>query len=198
MSIAVPIQTSFNGGKFSSRVMGRSDLAKYSFACEELQNFIPTVQGPVVKRSGTRYVKQAISDAAESRLIPFSVSADQSYVVELTQGSMRFYRDSGSVLASPLSIVGSPTAANPVLIETGVHGLFTGNSVRIEDSAMTELNGRDFTITILSTIKFELQFEDGTGRSTGTGGTVTPQYQIDDLDGWSRSLMTLGMSRMAT
>lgn len=179
MAKSVPLQTGFVGGKIGRRLRGRTDLARYQYACEDLQNFLVTVQGAALKRSGTRFVKPCIDDGTVSRLIPFEVSETQSYVLELTEGAMRFYRNNGAVLETAQAMTAAPTAANPVVVNVTGHGLTSGDQVFIEGSAMTELNGRFYTITVLGANDFELRGEDGTGRTTGAGGTVAAVYQID-------------------
>ena len=179
MSETIPIQRGFNGGKFSRRLKGRSDLARYAFACEELQNFFPTVQGPAVKRSGTKFIRDTTSSStAKSRLIPFNVADDQAYVLELSAGVIRFYQNSGAVLESAQSFTSAPTAANPVVCTDTSHPFENGDSVYITGSAMTQLNNRFFTVANKNTNDYELSGENGTGRSTGTGGSAQRHYAI--------------------
>ena len=182
MSETIPIQRGFNGGKFSRRLLGRSDLARYAFGCEELQNFFPTVQGPAVKRSGTKFVKETTSSGAKSRLIPFKVSEGQAYVLELSAGVIRIYQNSGAVLEGDQNFTGAPTAANPVVCSDTSHPFENGDSVYITGSAMTELNGRFFTVANKATNTYELAGENGSvpspGRSTGTGGKAQRHYAI--------------------
>ncbi len=106
MPKASPIQYGFNGGKLGPRLQGRSDLARYAMGCNVLTNFIPTYQGPAVKRSGFRFVAEVKDSTEKVRLIPFEFSREQAYVLELGEGYMRVYKDSGVVLSgmSPYEI----------------------------------------------------------------------------------------------
>ena len=178
MAQATPIQTAFNGGKFGRRLKGRSDLTRYKYGCEDLQNFIATIQGPAIKRSGTRFVKEAIDPDVESRLIPFEVSDTDSYILEIGVGRIRMFRNNGAVLGSAQTLTGSPTAANPVSVPLTSNPFLDGDSVQILNSTMTELNGRFFTVTNALTNSFDLLGENGTGRTTGTAGTATAHYDI--------------------
>ncbi len=173
-----PIQVAFNGGLLGARLQGRVDLAKYRTGCQQLCNFIPTVQGPAVKRSGTAFVCETKDSSQRVQLIPFEFSREQAYVLEFGPAYMRVYRDSGVVLESTQSIVGSPTAANPVVLTVSSHGYSTNDSVRIDGSGMEALNGRTFRINVTSSDTFELIGEDGTGRVTGSGGSVAKVYEI--------------------
>lgn len=179
-----PIQTSFNAGKWGPRLQGRVDLEKYSSACNELKNFIPTVQGPALKRSGTRFVKAVRDQAKKSRLIPFEFSTEQAYVLELYEGGMQVLKDSGVVLESNRNFNASPAATNPVDIRINGHGFSTGDQVYISGSAMSELNGRFFEIFVTAPNDFNLVGENGIGRTTGGGGGAARVYRISDgVDG---------------
>ena len=175
-----PIQTSFNAGKWGPRLQGRVDLEKYSSACNELKNFIPTVQGPALKRSGTRFVKTVKDQSKSSRLIPFEFSTEQAYVLELYEGGMRVLKDSGAVLESGVTVANS-IASNPTQINTSSpHGYSTGDEVYVTGTTMGEINGRFFTISYVAPSSFTLDGEDGTTYSAGAGGTVSRTYSLED------------------
>lgn len=178
MPKASPIQTAFSAGRWGRRLQGRSDLAKYGYACNELENFIPTVQGPIVKRSGTRFIKESKDSSKESRLIAFEFSREQAYVLEFGELYMRVYRDSGLVLETAETFTAAPTAANPVVIDITGHPYSDGDEVYISGSAMTELNGLYFIVDNAGVNTFELAGENGLGRTTGTGGTAARVYEI--------------------
>lgn len=180
MAVSIPMQTAFNGGKFGRKLKGRTDLARYSFGCETMQNFFPTVQGPAIKRSGTKFVKDAISPTVESRLIPFEFSDEQSYMLEFGVGEIRMYRNNGAVLEAAQSFTAAPTAANPVVCTDTSHPFSDGDSVYITGSAMAELNGRFFTVANAGANDYELAGEDGTGRTTGTGGQAQKHFSLVD------------------
>lgn len=176
-----PIQTSFNAGKWGPLLQGRVDLEKYTSACNELKNFIPTVQGPALKRSGTRFLKTVKDQAKKSRLIPFEFSTEQAYVLELYEGGMRVLKDSGAVLEPAIS---SPnvTNGNPVGLVVA-HSYTNGDEVYITGTPQNEINGRFFTVTGVSGSGFFLAGEDGTGRANGASGTVSRVYAITDSVG---------------
>lgn len=174
------IQYAFNGGQLGPRLQGRSDLARYQTGCNKLQNFIPTYQGPAIKRSGFRHVKPVKDSSKKTRIIPFEFSREQAYIMEIGEGYLRVYKDSGTVLEAAQSFTGSPTAANPVVCADTSHPFANGDQVFITGSAMTELNDRYFTVANQATDTYELSGENGTGRTTGAGGTAARVYEITD------------------
>lgn len=179
MAKTAPIQTGFVAGRLGPRMAGRTDLARYPFGCKTLNNFIPTVQGPVVKRSGTKFVKACETESEGSRLIPFEFSRDQAYVLEFFDNGIRFMRDSGAVLESTVAISGNPTVAANCQITTGAaHGYATGDQVYVSGSSMAMINSQYFTITVTGATTFTIGV-DTTGESTSGGpGTVARTYEI--------------------
>lgn len=101
MPKANPIQASFARGEISPLLHGRVDLAPYAVAAKTILNGIVRLQGPIARRSGTRYVA-AVKDSAKSvRLAPFEFSTTQAYVLEFGHQYVRFYRDEGRIESPP-------------------------------------------------------------------------------------------------
>ena len=87
---ATAIMSSFNAGELTPRLYGRTDIRKYYSGCRELENFFVHSLGPVQKRPGTYYVA---TTAGEGRLIDFQHSTEKVYVMEFTEGNIRFFVD---------------------------------------------------------------------------------------------------------
>lgn len=100
-----PSITSFNAGAVSPLMEARSDFQKYSSSSRTIENMFVTVQGPVLKRPGTKYI--ATAKSGSPRLLPFEFSTDDAYVLETGNLYMRFYRNGGQILsgATPFEIV---------------------------------------------------------------------------------------------
>lgn len=54
----IPI-INLNGGEYTPLIDARADIEKYKSGCRKLENFIPTIHGAIVRRPGTRFVKEA-------------------------------------------------------------------------------------------------------------------------------------------
>ena len=177
MSKASPAQTSFNAGELSPRLEGRTDLAKYVNGCRTVLNFLPTVQGPAIKRSGTRFVKDVKDVAAVTRIVAFEFGTEQAYVLEFGNLYVRVYKDSGGVLESTIAI-NAVAATTPIEITTGAaHSYATGNQVFIAGSAITGINSGYFRVTVTGATTFTL---DGTASlgAGGAAGTVARCYEF--------------------
>ena len=87
---ASPALSNFNTGELSPLLAGRTDFDKYPNGASLLENFIPTTQGPNVRRGGTRYIGSTRYDG-RVLLVPFEYSVDQAYVLEFGQFYVRFY-----------------------------------------------------------------------------------------------------------
>lgn len=79
---------SFNSGELSPMVHLRSDLEKYRSGCRTLQNMVITPYGGVTRRPGLSFVGQA---PGKARVFRFQAAIDQGYVIELSEGLLRFY-----------------------------------------------------------------------------------------------------------
>lgn len=93
-----PMQTSFAGGELGPQLEGRVDLEEYQVGVKRMENFIPTVQGPAVRRGGTRYVAGVKDHALRTWLVRFEFNVEQAYELEFGQHYIRFYADHGVVL----------------------------------------------------------------------------------------------------
>src|SRR5439155_5779185 len=72
------MQTSFAAGELSPTLFGRVDFSKYHVGLAEATNVFVDYRGGVSNRPGTRYVGYT---AAPARLIPFSYSNLQNYIL---------------------------------------------------------------------------------------------------------------------
>ena len=100
-----PALAGFTTGEVSSRLDGRTDLAKYFSACSTLENFLVHPTGGVTRRPGTRHVAEVKTSANTTRLIPFEFGVSDTYILEFGHQYIRFYRNSGQIVS------GSPSAA---------------------------------------------------------------------------------------
>lgn len=97
------IKTTFAGGEMSEALDGRVDLSKYPTGAQLLENFYVTRFGGISNRPGTQYIDKALGSA---KLIPFTFSVTQTYVLEFTESVMRVIKDGGLVLTSRAAAAG--------------------------------------------------------------------------------------------
>lgn len=169
----------FSAGELSEDMYGRYDVDKYGTGCMILKNWIIMAQGGVYKRPGTKFRASIGNESKKCRLVPFKFSTIQNYVLEFGDQYMRVYKDGDLVLESDQSIV-SASQANPCNIEITGHGYSTGDEVFISGVAgMTELNNRQFKITVVDVDNFTLDGVDSTAYTAYTsGGTAAKVYEI--------------------
>ena len=92
---AHPIIASFNGGELSPLMGGRPDTEKYQAGLSLCENFIPRVQGALVRRGGTRFVAEVKDSAARPWLVRFEYSVHDAFVLEFGDHYIRFFRAHG-------------------------------------------------------------------------------------------------------
>lgn len=107
---------SFNGGEISPLLSARVTIAKWQNSLQKCLNFIPLVQGGLVRRSGTMFVSTVRDQSKEAKLIPFEFSTEQAYIIETQETRMRFYKDYGLITSggNPYVLV-SPYGAGAAL-----------------------------------------------------------------------------------
>ena len=168
----------FSAGELSEDMYGRYDVDKYGTGCMILKNWIIMAQGGVYKRPGTKYSAHIGDETRKARLIPFRFSTVQPYVLEFGHNYMRVYKDGELVLESAQAIV-SASKANPCNINKVTHGLTTGDEVFCSDMVgMTELNNRQFKVTVVDPDNFTLDGVDSTAYGTFTSGNFAKVYEL--------------------
>lgn len=94
------IQSNFNGGEVSQNVYGRVDSERYDTVLATCLNYIPILQGPLVRRAGTKYVTNVKDSTKPPALIPFNYNGTQSYILEFGDRYIRFFANDGQVITS--------------------------------------------------------------------------------------------------
>lgn len=177
------IRKNFVSGELTPKTRGRFDLKIYDNGCRRLQNFIAQTQGPADFRTGSIFVK-ATKNNNKAWLLPFQFNDIQSYLVEVTEGFMRFYKDEGLILEDAKILTGA-TQADPTVITSASHGFVNGDEVFITGIVgMEELNNKYFIVANSVTNSFSLKDQDGVDiDSTGFGayisdGTASRVFEI--------------------
>ena len=176
--------TNFTAGELSPRLDGRTGLEKYFNGCKTLENMVIHPHGGASRRPGTNFVSEVKSSANKTRLIPFEFSTTQTYMMEFGNQYIRFHKDNGIITETGKSI-SAITKANPGVVTASSHGYSNGDYVILSGIVgMTELNGRQFKVSSVTTNTFALQDMDGNNFNTSSlttytsGGTAFRIYQI--------------------
>ena len=187
------LQTDLSGGEVSPGIAARFDIDRYRSSLALSRNYFARVQGGVENRAGFEHVaftkayNNGSPQVIPERLIPFEFNTLQTYALEFGDQYIRVYTDGGLVLSSSFTktITGITQAAAAVVTTSTAHGLTTGDEVFISGVVgMTELNGRQFDVTVVSSTTFSLQTKDGFNvDSTGytaysSGGLVDIPYEL--------------------
>ncbi|MBI3564791.1 MAG: hypothetical protein HY079_06315, partial [Elusimicrobia bacterium] len=93
-------QTTFAAGEIAPNLHARTDFAKYQAGLKRARNVIISPTGGAYNRPGMRLIALAKDSAHPVRLIEFSYSSLQSYVIELGHLYARFYFNGGQVQMS--------------------------------------------------------------------------------------------------
>ena len=158
MPKATQLQESFNTGEVSPLFYGQISNPRYKKSLAKGLNWLPTLQGPLIRRPATKYSTPVKSYSNVPVLIPFNLSVTQAYVLEVGQNYIRFYANNGQIV-NP-----GPSGGNWYQIVSSL-GNFTRNSLtpyagETIDSSVTKSSGAvlelvtQFLQADLSAIKF--------------------------------------------
>lgn len=174
-------QLSFTGGEWSPSLYVRTDLQKYATAARKMKNFIVHPHGGASNRGGTEFISEVKDSSKYTRLVPFQFSVTQSYVLEFGHNYIRVLKDGGVVVLTAVNITGA-TNANPVRISCNIATLTANDQVVISGiGGMTELNGRTFKLTNVSSGGADLQDPLGTNIDGTNYGTYTSGGQLEEI-----------------
>lgn len=164
-------------------MIGRYELPISKMGCRRLRNFLSETQGPARFRNGLRIVHNTRRNRVPF-LVPFQFNDSQSYILEFTDGYLRFHKDEGVILESDKTITAA-TKANPGVITIASHGFSSGDEIFINDVVgMTELNGKSYLVVVINANTFSLTDNDGNAINTTnfttyvSGGTANKIYEI--------------------
>lgn len=186
MARVTPDFSALNYGYISPKLRGRADLDFYDQALDYLQNYKVTTQGEASYREGSIFVATT-KDNNPARLVPFIYKTEQAYVIEVTEGFMRFYKDNGLNTETPQEITGVTQADPAVLTYSGDDNYSNGDPIYLSGiGGMTRLNGNEYMVANVDTgaNTFELQTPAGADVDTTgfdaytSGGTVAKIVQI--------------------
>ena len=91
------INTDFTGGLMDPHLRGRMDLEKFNKGLQRIENFLPSIQGPVRFREGTQWIDDAQA-TGNVRLIDFSINNENRYLIGLSSQRINIYDRSGLLL----------------------------------------------------------------------------------------------------
>ena len=120
------IQTNFTSGEISPLLYGRVDLAKYYNGAKIIENFVVRPQGGLVRRTGTQFVQEVKDSAKNTRIIAFSYSSEQNYILEFGDEYIRFFKDGG-----PIEVAGNPVEVVTPYQDTELDGLYFTQSADV-------------------------------------------------------------------
>lgn len=124
-------QTDFIGGEWTKSAQGRSDEPRYKSAMRLMRNAMPSEQGAYTRRSGTLGIIPT-RNRQYARLMAMESTSALPYVMEFTDGSLRFIFGTSPVFTNDpqfVSAVVTQTGGNLILTTAAAHGWAAGDDV---------------------------------------------------------------------
>lgn len=91
-------QPSFAYGELAPTMWGRTDRPEFAHGLAVCRNFFINRHGAAISRPGTKLVREVKDSTKRVRLLPFTFSDTESYVLEFGDGYVRFHTAGGTVL----------------------------------------------------------------------------------------------------
>src|SRR5687767_11527086 len=127
----------------SPTLFGRSDLEKYDLGLALARNWFVDYRGGLSTRPGSRFIDHVYpDDGTETKFFPFrfAPNVNQTYIILMGDGYIRFIQDGAYVLEAGKVITGI-TKANPGVVTAVAHGYNNGDLIKIFDVVgMTQVN----------------------------------------------------------
>lgn len=191
-------QNALNAGELTPRLQARDDFDKYALGVAKMRNFFPLPHGGARVRYGSKWVSRT-KDNGKAFLIPFEVSTIASYIIEVGNLYMRFFKNQGRIADLSGVVTGAANnGAGLIRITSAAHGLSTGNRVAIADVGGTVEANNEWQVTVISGSTFDLIGSAFVNTYTSGGAwarpyeVVTP-YLLADIPAikWAQSADTL-------
>ena len=188
MADASYTRSSFVGGEWSKFAQGRYHDPKYLTALNVCQNGIPLESENWVRRPGFGFL-QTTRSGMPGRLIAFDFEQSNPYMLEFTDGHLRFFSDRVLVSAES-SLVTSISTATPAVVQTTMAQTWvTGDQVYFSGLFATSwmLQNRVFTINKVDTTHFGITDAitgtpiDGSVAGVGSPAVTATIHKVIDL-----------------
>lgn len=167
------IQRSFSGGEIAPALYARVDTSKYVTGLRTCRNCFVMRHGGVANRAGTEFVGEIFDSASTVRTIEFIFNSDQAYCLEFGPSIMRVIRN-GVYITLPAKTITGVTQATEAVVTSAAHGYSNGNEIVISTVVgMTQLNGRNFRVSDVTTNTFKIKYADGTYVNSTAFGAYT-------------------------
>jgi hypothetical protein len=124
-----PIISNFTSGELSKDMLGRADVERFFNGAEIIENFHCRASGGIYRRMGTERIAE--SECASPRLIDFTRSRSESYILQLGCGAIHVVSDEPAPV-DPFAVTvtytiadgGSPVERN--FLSTGLDSVMAG------------------------------------------------------------------------
>jgi len=196
MPISKVLQSSFTGGEMSDRMLARTDLQTYVRSAKTMENCYPFTHGGVTRRAGTNFISEVRDSTRPVRLIPFTYSKEQSYLLIFNGGRMEVVKDKEFILSGGnpynIAIPYSDSELNEVRYAQAGNIIFFAHPnhppkqlIRTSDTSWAFSN-LDFIYDAVTDIYFENDYIRFKIVAAGDGHEVGDYYEIvtDGLGGF--------------
>lgn len=196
------MQRSFAGGEISPSMAGRADQVKYQTGLKTCRNFKVLKHGGVANRSGFRFINEVKNSSLDTYLMKFVFDDDQTYVIEVGNLYMRFYRDGARIVVSGVTAYNGATAyvIGNLASSAGVNYYCIAATTGNAPPNATYWYALTGTIYEIPTPYATAHLKDLTAKPVQSGDVVTlvhPSYAVRELTRTGHTAWTLSLQVFA-
>ncbi len=118
------VQSDFSGGLISDHILGRLDIKRVANSARTFKNFYPTLQGPAVFRSGTKWYGTTSAPNDKVVSVDLVLATDKAYRVEFTNNILKVYDSNGVQLGSSVATPYNATQLDDLRFSSESDGLY--------------------------------------------------------------------------
>ena len=100
MSKVSPLINDFSAGEFGPLASARVDFERYRKSMETCLNWVPTLQGGLIPRPGTKYVANVDDLLKPTKLTSMVFAKDDAFILVFNNNAIRFYKNNAEVQVS--------------------------------------------------------------------------------------------------
>lgn len=175
------INNNFTAGELTPLMYGRPELEPFQKGLSDCTNMRVLRHGGVTRREGTRYVGEVKDSTKAVRLIPFIFSEEDSVMLEVGAGYIRFWETTGLIHGSSEEItngtfdtsVANWTDASSSPASMTWDGIF--KRMKLWSNGNNEAKGRQTVTGLSAATEYQLKFHVD---YTDYGSTTTAECRI--------------------
>lgn len=124
MSAQSGLINDWSAGEISEKMWGKFGHPVHDRGCQVLENFHVTEQSILTKRPGSEYQGTCYGSTNPARIVGYTYSETEAYIIEMTNGYIRLWRNGAVVAATATNVPWATAELDDIQIAQDTNGVF--------------------------------------------------------------------------